>query len=189
TNGTTYTGTEVTFDAVSPINVPITDVEDQAGTLWVIAGPMLYSGSLGSLTTVLPGPTNPGTYPFGGLLYTTKLYVSNKDGELWSYNGAWAGPTSIDVDGEAVRFTRFVDVTAVSTDVIVGTEGTGYYELIGGDETNTVRRPDYNISGLYKGAINSFFFDTAESSLFACTTGAGLWRANYTAGEWLWFQE
>ncbi|MCK5558505.1 MAG: hypothetical protein KAJ01_09005, partial [Candidatus Hydrogenedentes bacterium] len=92
-------------------SIPITDVAYDGSDYWVTAGPWLYSGVVGTLTAVAGGPTNPGTKPFGGLLYATVLYVSTKGGELWSYNGAvWTGPTQIAVDGDDVRFTRFVDV-------------------------------------------------------------------------------
>ena len=172
-------------------SVPVTDVEHDGANYWVIAGPYLYSGALNSLTEVAGGPTNPGTVSFGGLLYTTQMYLSTRDGDLWSYNGAWTGPTNVQIDGEDVRFTGFVDTTGVTSDILVGTEGSGYYELIGGDQTTTQRRPDYNLSALYNGAINSFYLDTAPDPdiLFACTSGAGLWRADYTAGEWEWVQE
>jgi hypothetical protein len=153
----------------------------------------LYNGVVGILTAVAGGPTNPGTKPFGGLLYATVLYVSTKGGELWSYNGAvWTGPTQIAVDGDDVRFTRFVDVTTVSGDILIGTEESGYFRLIGGVQTNYERRPEYNISALYNGAINSFFLDTSvapDALLFAGTFGAGLWRGDWDGAKWLWVQE
>ena len=196
-NGTAFE--EATFNLTidDTITVPITDIAwDGANTFWVIAGPYLYEDTDGlaslDLTIVSGGPTNPGTKPFGGLLYSTDLYVSTKGGELWSYDGGtWSGPTSVTVDGDDVRFTRFVDVTTVSGDILVGTEGSGYFRLIGGVQTNYERRPEYNISALYNGAINSFFLDTsvAPDALFACTFGAGLWRADYDGGGWLWVQE
>jgi hypothetical protein len=195
-DGTAFEEARFNLTSDDTITVPITDIAwDGVNTFWVIAGPYLYEDTDGlaslDLTIVSGGPTNPGTKPFGGLLYTTVLYVSTKGGELWSYNGAWTGPTQIAVDGDDVRFTRFVDVSSVTgnNDIFVGTEGSGYFRLIGGDQTNYERRPEYNISALYNGAINSFYLDTAESALFACTFGAGLWRADYIGGEWLWVQE
>jgi hypothetical protein len=95
------------------------------------------------------------------------------------------------VDGDDVRFTRFVDVTTVSGDILVGTEGSGYFRLIGGVQTNYERRPEYNLSSLYNGAINSFFLDTSvdPDALFAGTFGAGLWRGDWDGAKWLWVQE
>lgn len=172
-------------------SIPITDVAYDGADYWVTAGPWLYSGAVGTLTEVAGGPTNPGSKPFGGLLYTTVLYVSTKGGELWSFDGVtWSGLESIAVDGTEVRFTQFVDV-GVGGDIFVGTEGSGYFRLIGGDQTDYERRPEYNISALYNGAINCFFLDTSVTpdALFAGTMNAGLWRADYIGGEWLWVQE
>ena len=95
---------------------------------------------------------------------------------------------------DAPSFTKFVDldpVVGINNDIFVGTEGTGYYELAGGTLTSPQRRPKYNISALYNGVINSLFLDTSVTpeALFACTYGAGLWRADYIGGEWLWVQE
>jgi len=172
-------------------SIPITDVAYDGADFWVTAGPWLYRGAVGTLAEVAGGPTNPGVKPFGGLLYTTVLYVSTKGGELWSYNGVtWSSESVTD----SPSFTKFVDldpVVGINGDIFVGTEGSGYFRLIGGDQTNYERRPDYNISALYNGAINCLFLDTSVTpeALFAGTMNAGLWRADYISGEWLWVQE
>ncbi len=90
-----------------------------------------------------------------------------------------------------MRFTRFIDDTR-SGDILVGTEGAGYYKLTGGALSSVQRRPSPTLD-LYKSAINSFYLDTAvpPGILFACTYGSGLWREVYDtdAGEWKWYQE
>ena len=194
-DGTSYTPNDIIFDGLSPINLPITDVEDVATVFWVIAGPYLYRQS-GALTATIQNavddPVGGEGKPLGGLLYSTslsQLYVSGKDGKLWMWDSlVWSSEPVTEVP-----FTKFVDldpVIGINDDIFVGTEGSGYFRLIGGDQTNYERRPEYNISALYNGAINSFYLDTAESALFACTFGAGLWRADYNiSGEWLWVQE
>jgi hypothetical protein len=117
--------------------------------------------------------------------------VSGKDGKLWMWDAAtWSSESVTD----SPSFTKFVDldpVVGINGDIFVGTEGSGYFRLIGGDQTNWQRRPDYNISALYNGAINCLFLDTSVTpeALFAGTMNAGLWRADYISGEWLWVQE
>ncbi len=196
-DGTSYTGNAISFDGLSPINLPITDVENDTTDFWVIAGPYLYRQS-GALTATIQNavsdPVGGGGKPLGGLLYSTsltQLYVSGKDGKLWMWDTAtWSSESVTD----APRFTKFVDldpVVGINDDIFVSTEGTGYYELTGGVLTSPQRRPEYNISALYNGAINCFFLDTSVTpdALFAGTMNAGLWRADYIGGEWLWVQE
>ncbi len=185
----------VTFDTDPSGSIPIIDIEYDGAAYWVIAGPLLYMGPENNLQiqATVSDPATDGGKPFGGLLYSSGniLYLSGKDGKLWSRSaGVWSGATSISVDG-GVQFTQFVDVTTVSGNILVGTEGKGYYRLILGDQTNYERRPDYNISALYNGAINCLFLDTSVTpeALFAGTMNAGLWRADYISGEWLWVQE
>jgi hypothetical protein len=181
------------FDSVAqPIDAPITDIEVYGGEYWVIAGDRLYADTAGGLDDLLlqsGGPATTGS--FGGLLVSGgNLYLSATDGQLWTYNGAWSAATDITIDGTDVRFTRFIDDTT-GGDVLVGTQGTGYYELTGGVLANYERHPDYNISALYRGAVTSFFLDTGPDPdvLFACTYGAGLWRADWSGSEWIWVQE
>jgi len=192
-DGTSYTLNDISFDGLSPINLPIIDVEDDTTDFWVVAGPYLYreSGPLAATLQNAPGdPVGGGGKPLGGLLYSTnlsQLYASGKDGKLWMWDGLVWGSGSV----SDVRFTGFVNVDPVTNndDIFVGTEESGYYRLIGGDQTNYERRPEYNISDLYNGAINCLLLDAAESALFAGTMNAGLWRADYIGGEWLWVQE
>lgn len=167
--------------------VSITDIVYDGAVYWVIAGPYLYSGAEDNLLEVAGGPTNPRSSSFGGLLDSPVVYVSTKDGELWSYNGAWTGPSTVSEDGDDVQFTGFIDVTGISGDILVGSQGTGYFRLIGGDVNNTERFKEYNVSALYSGTINGFFLD--GTTLFARTIGNGLWRAGYTGTEWEWKQE
>jgi hypothetical protein len=197
-DGTSYTGNDVTFDAVSPITLPILDVEeDGTPNIWVIAGESLYLESgvrAVTLQNAVGDPVVDGGKTFGGLLYSSslsRLYLSGQDGKLWIRDGTTWSSGSVADDP---AFTRFVDLAPVgANDIFVGTQGTGYYELAGGDITTAVRRPDYDISALYRGAINSFFLDTDPDPdvLFACTSGAGLWRANWDSvdSEWIWVQE
>jgi hypothetical protein len=195
-DGTNFTDVDFNAGADLTISVPVTDIAwDGANTYWVVAGRYLYEDTDGlpmDLDLVpAGGPTNPDSHAFGGVLYSGgSFYVSSTGGQLWSYNGTWTGPESVTVSEKLVRFTRFVEDTVLG-DILVGTQGTGYFRLIGGDITNWQRFQEYNISGVYNGAINSFLLDTVPATdvLFACTFGDGLWRADHSAGEWIWLQE
>jgi len=192
TDGTTFT--QILFDAQASIAAPITDIEVYSLTpeYWVIAGGDLYADTVdGTLDDLVLQSGDPQTTPgFGGLLVSTDLYLSAKDGKLWMWDGlVWSSESVTD----APSFTKFVDVDPATSngDIFVGTEGTGYYQLAGGVLTNPQRRPEYNISALYSGAINSFYLDSTVTpeALFACTTGAGLWRGDWDGAKWVWVQE
>ena len=191
-DGDSYTG--ITFDGASPITLPIIDVEDDTTSLWITAGPFLYLGTPAAIKQgAVDDPVGSGGKPLGGLLYSTilsQLYVSGKDGKLWMWDAAtWSSESVTD----APSFTKFVDLDPATGngDIFVGTQDKGYYRLIGGDQTNYERRPEYNISALYNGAINSLFLDISVTpdALFACTYSAGLWRGDWDGAKWLWVQE
>ncbi len=191
----------ITFETASSIDVPITDIEEYPGTpeYWVIAADRLYADTDGTLSDLaLQGgdPATSGFKAFGGLLYSAVpgyLYLSSMDGKLWRYDGSWGTPTEKEVDGDPVPFTRFVELAFTGyTDLLVGSVEKGYYELLDGSIASPIRQPAYNIDALYKeAAILGFLADPTlnPTTLFACTAGAGLWRADYVAGEWEWVQE
>jgi hypothetical protein len=195
----------ITFETASSIDVPITDIEgfsEPPTEYWVIAADRLYADTDGVLDDLALQGGDPATSDFkafGGLEYadiggTDYLYLSSGDGKLWRYDGIdWGSPTEKEVDGDPVPFTRFVELAFTGhTDLLVGSVEKGYYELRDGSIASPIRQPAYNIDALYKeSAILGFLADPPSdpTTLFAYTAGAGLWRADYVAGEWEWVQE
>ena len=176
---------------LSSLLFPITDITYDSSNYWVVSGPSLYGGSLDSLTLESGDAPKPNsTKPFGGVYYTSgKLYLSSEEGKMYKYEGeVWSNPTEVTPDEEPVPFTEFVEV---DSDLFVGTEGFGYYRLPSGsiESSEIERSPDYNISDLYNGVILRFFWDEEEDKVFACTAGAGLWRADREDYAWVWVQE
>lgn len=183
---------------------PISDVADD-GTIgtsyWVTQGPYLYQDTDDTTPDAFveyPGADKPASEgkPFGGLFYSaanTALYLSSGNGKLFSWNGSsWTASDQLKIDSKVVPFSAFLELPGgPPSDMIVGSKGYGYFQMPGGSITTSglVRSPSYNISALYNGAINSFFLDAALNQLFACTSGAGLWRADYVSGAWQWKQE
>jgi hypothetical protein len=205
-DGSTFS--PVTFATAPTITSPITDVAYDGTDFWVTAGAKLYSqaGFPGGADVALVsgGPTTSGT--FASLHHSgvnAKLYLATKDGLLYSHPdaGSWSAATTVEVsDVPVLRFTRFAEpnptgvVAPEHTDLFVGTESSGYFVIQQGDiaEANLLRQPEYNISALYAGAILDFLVypPTGNTTqVFAGTAGAGLWRADYQAGNWLWVQE
>lgn len=194
--------------AVFPVlDAPATilDVEHDGATYWIATLPnatptWLYTGALGALAADLDPPvmTVTASRPPGALFYNAgdgNLYLSSENGKIFYRNGAWSTWTGdpVQVDSQNVRFTRFVK--AHGTTLFVGTRSHGYYSFVqgtAGSAADLTRGPSYNVSDLYNGAVLGFLGVGLPDTLFACTYGNGLWRADYDAvgsDPWPWVQE
>jgi hypothetical protein len=207
-DGTTFT--RVKLAGADVVGATITDVAYDGTDFWVTAGATLYAQTTAAPPTDCAAQTAAGTptttVSFASLHHSgvnAKLYLATKDGLLYSHPdaGSWSAATTVEVsDVPVLRFTRFAEpnptgvVAPEHTDLFVGTESSGYFVIQQGDiaEANLLRQPEYNISALYAGAILDFLVypPTGNTTqVFAGTAGAGLWRADYQAGNWLWVQE
>jgi hypothetical protein len=211
-----YSGNGSAFDAVTWLTAPADDIgfidvarATSGGSYWILVGASLYRNTAalpgGSFDVFTGGAGSPPVSPLssppasGGLFDDgTTLYVSAGNGRLYSTadGGAnWARSVEIlDEDTDyTVRFTSFAAPASDAGAVYVGTQGQGYYRILGGDVTGILtREPSYNITALYTGALNSFFYDSANSRLFFCANSSGLWRGTDFSGSavaWTWRQE
>jgi hypothetical protein len=200
------------FTPASLSGVPekIIDVEYDTSDYWVATMPnasseWLYTGALGTLTADAgpPGMVVTTGRPPGALFYLSgdnDLYLSSENGKVFfRHLGVWSSWTGdpVQVDSKNVRFTSFVK--ADGANIFVGTKGQGYYKFVAGtvaSDADLTRRPDYNITALYNGAVQGFLAvpdpPAAPDTLFACTYGSGLWRAEYddeSSEVWPWVQE
>ena len=188
----------------------IIDVASDGNYYWVIVGNSLFrddaGAGVGTFSLLSPQPPSSGTSYYGGLLYDSsvpRLYLSAGNGYLHSSADGDAPWTTSAVQRDAenknvlVHFTSWAlpgsDNSPTGT-VYVGTQGQGYYRVPGGDVAGTlIRKPSsYSITALYRGALNSFFYDSANARFFICTNGSGLWRGSDFAAsiaEWTWKQE
>ncbi len=185
----TDAGTFATTNLTS-LSEMIDDIAYDGTDYWVIAGPELYSAaSLLALTLQNPSPSEPKTTkPFGGVFYSsanTTTYLSSKDGNLFSHpnGGAWSAAQAI---SGSPSFTEFAELTG--GDIVVGSEGKGYYLLQGGSISSAERKPDYNIADLYNAVVLSFLVDV-PNKLFAGTARNGLWRSNDGGATGTWGRE
>ena len=210
-----YSSDAVTFIAtgITSISEAILDIayDSTANDYWLITLPglpipkFLYQDNDATLpdnfsnVTVAEGLSF--SKPGGGLYYAaapvSKLYLSAENGQIYirPSGGSWSSWSGdpVEVDGDPVKFTKFTETG--TGQLFVGSKGNGYFSFADSLDTSLAytdftRRPSYNLYELYNGAINAFFFDPpAANIIFAGTTGAGLWRADYVGGEWLWVQE
>lgn len=198
-SGDTDTFAEVSWLSVPAAAQPVVDVASNGtGTFWAIVGAKLYRDTGGGFD--LPATTTSASRAYGGLFWSSggTLYLASDNGRLYSSidDGAtWTSSAAIlDDDEDPVPFTCFVAPAVAVGDLYAGSRGCGYYRIPGGDVTalaDSMRRPSYTISLLYNGAVNTMLYDgaTVPESLLIGTSGAGLWRGDWTGSDWLWKQE
>jgi hypothetical protein len=189
---------------VASSSASFADADYDGSNYWVVTGRQIYTGTPGAMAAPPSTPSTAGdpSAAFGGVLAVdlTHVYVSSQGGTLYFSGDAgtsWSNSDTspIQVDSKDVPFTRFVNVDSViAGQIYAGTGGYGYYVIPSSGAIASgglSRKPPSNISGLYNGAINSFLLDTGSTptSLFVCTSGAGLWRGDFSAGDWIWKQE
>ena len=175
---------------------PVTSITHDGARFWATAGPTVYSdGSTNDATAIaevaLTGPSS--IFGYGGIVYDSTaatLYLSNRDGRLYSStdSGAnwseWPVDGPLTVGGDPVAFT---EPLVADQQVLIGTRGDGYYTVTNDilDDDNVTRFDEFT-SELYGAAIERFVLD--GSVVFACTAGLGLWQAPVsvdTLGEWV----
>lgn len=122
------------------------------------------------------------------------LYVTSTRGDI-AYTadaGTWTWTIETGDDDRGYTDIEYVDLPGF-TGLVVGvdtreTSPGGYYEVT---ESLGTSRPDgenYDAADISDAAINGFYLDAANQTLFAVTSGAGLWSGNYDTAEadWSW---
>ncbi len=190
TDGSNFSHCATTFDLLP------NDCTFFNSQYWLIVGNKIYTGNLSSFseisTTNYPEGKVSGTY-FGGIYYSSDfgaLYLSSRDGKIFSTTDGTTWKTAnggepIKVSDKAVPFGIFYQIN--SNLMLLGTDGYGFYRIIGGDITNSAnikRFSDNTKAELYSASVLKFFKDpsTNPTVIFACTSGYGLWsNADYSS--------
>lgn len=129
------------------------------------------------------------------------LYVTSTRGDI-AYTadaGTWTWTTETGDDDRGYTDITYLDsadfpgLSGSNGALVVGvdtreTSPGGYYEV---SESLGTSRPDsenYDAADVSDAAINGFYVDAANQTLFALTSGTGLWRGNYDTAEadWSW---
>ena len=139
---------------------------------------------------------------------TSKLYLSGRHGRIFvrPSGGSWSTWTdprmTVEVSNNdyTVMFTEFAE-TGQNNEIFVGSSQFGYFYFssaltaFSASDLNASTASglyDYFPNELYNGAILGFLAPAeAENAdtIFACTSGAGLWRGDWDGSKWMWKQE
>ncbi|MBT3275502.1 MAG: hypothetical protein HN368_20265 [Spirochaetales bacterium] len=190
------------------LNSQYSEVSDAAKTLtetWLMSGANLYFGS-GASYTLLSGAGAPAsTSGFGGILYSElllRVFVSSAEGLVFSFaDGLPLTADSAEIlDDNSVPIKLFdlAEIAMAGKPVIMVGAQNGYYDIVfeSGvyEPVYTLEIPGSDAAGIYSSSDDNFlkvelrssvvrflFVDTAEKTIFACTSGNGLW-INPTSG-------
>ena len=145
-----------------------------------------------TFTTIFSGPTissmntteySPNKGNLRGIYYTTtysKYYISNNDGRVYESLDKinWTSSETQDVSNKNVPFALFAEING---NILVGTFGYGYYEMIGGSVDNLNRLGEFTSADLYDGVVVDFYIN--GNTCYFLTAGSGLWRNTYTIAD------
>jgi len=199
---TTASADGIDFSTTLALNPPngvlVTDAVDfPIGTTWLIGGPYLYSGSGTTYTQITP-PGSQTNASFGGLYVSDdlgpRLFVSDSAGHVYATadGSTWESATVTDDAGNPVVLYDMEEVSILDAQVVVVGAKNGYYDIVFEDGTYSsafsLQIPGSEAAGAYsssdanflnidlrRSAIRMFFFDGAGTTLFAGTSGNGLW--------------
>lgn len=190
-NGANYS--LVSFDGSTTLSSPIRDVGFLGGNYWYISGDKIYqAGGISPVTEYVAGPTVSGSERFEGIIGTddNQIYVSTSEGMIWLYSGgSWSSDNFEYINSvgqkEDVWFTKFIEVPDTVDLVVVGSRGSGFYEIDEDQGLGDIERFDNTSKReLYAGAVENFYVDAANDNFFVLTIGTGLWRSKRDNGEW-----
>ena len=175
----------------------VTDAVDfNLSSTYLISGTGFYSGS-GTTYNPVSGINAPSTTSgFGGLYFSSslgRLFISTAEGEVYcTADGAsWDSSSVTNAVGDPITLYDIEGLEILGTQVIVVGAENGYYDIVfeggysssfsmqvpGSDEAGDFSSSDANFLSvdLKSSVIRFFYFDEAANTLFACTSGNGLW--------------
>jgi len=193
TNGNDYY--LVNLGVLDTFTSPVKDVAYNTivGQYWFLLAIRVYETDNLSIAAeeVVGATVLPLSERYEGIICTNsnRVYISTSEGTIYLYdNGAWSSDsfkyiTSTGQD-ENVWFTKFIEVTDTTIELVVGSRGSGFYEINEDNGLSDIERFDNTSKReLYAGSVENFFVDSNDN-FFVLTMGAGLWSSKRTNGEW-----
>jgi len=193
TNGNDYY--LVNLGVLDTFTSPVKDVAYNTivGQYWFLLAIRVYETDNLSIAAeeVVGATVLPLSERYEGIICTNsnRVYISTSEGTIYLYdNGAWSSDsfkyiTSTGQD-ENVWFTKFIEVTDTTIELVVGSRGSGFYEINEDNGLSDIERFDNTSKReLYAGSVENFFVDSNDN-FFVLTMGTGLWRSKRTSGEW-----
>jgi len=174
----------------------VTDAADFLSLTWLVSGSKLYSGT-GSTYEIAAGTNAPSSSSGFGGVYSSgelaRLFVSNSEGEIYCTSDGltWDSSFVEDSAGSPVELFDIEGLSVIDAEVIVVGAKNGYYDIVfedgysssfslqipGSEEAGDFSSSDANFLNidLRTSVIRGFFFDEQNNTLFAFTSGNGLW--------------
>ena len=197
-NGTAYSSFESTNGtSFASMSLPgqytaVTDVAVFAGKTWLISGKYLFNDESGSYVdkSTVDGPNT--TTSYGGLYGSSSLgvlFVTSHEGYVYSLNGTVWSKALVSKDGETGIPLYDLDETSVLNEpvILIGSDS-GYYEILfvggysatysaiyPGSEAYSSSDSNYQKVPLRSSIVRFFLSDSTRHTVFACTSGEGLW--------------
>ncbi len=185
----------------------VTDAVYFGSDNWVISGPDLYRGSGTTYAEVSPSGDAASSASFGGLFVSgtdslDRLFVSDSAGYVYATEdgSSWNQASVSTETGDPVALYDMEEVTISGAQVIVVGAKNGYYDIIfedgyssafslqipGSEEVAEYSSSDANFLNidLRRSVIRLFFFDQENNTLFAGTSGNGLWVNSIDTRKW-----
>ena len=179
-DGSTFSG-----PILQSLTGAVSDATHDGTNYWIVSGNKVYTGPALSAGSVQETTVASEVQGYSGVLHSSDysaVYLSTQQGRVYRRqvgSSEWTSSEQVLVSAKAIPFTRML----VAADrILVGTEGYGYYEVIGGDVAALHRFSNITSVDFYAGIILRFHRSVLEGQevIFACTSGAGLWRGTYS---------
>ena len=176
----------------------VTDSATFAASTWLLSGANIYKGTAGSPSSFSKLAGTPETVAgYGGLMASSlvpALFLSNAEGTVYASTDGitWYSATIVDSDDNPVPLFDMAEISVAGTPVVLVGAENGYYDIVfeGGDFTTTFTPAtpgseaagsysssdsNYLVVDLRRSVVRFFYVDVAESTIFAGTSGNGLW--------------
>ncbi len=182
TNGTTFQNTNIGNQSSK-----IFDIVYDGAEYWAITETQIYTGLRNNLTSKNVSEYSDITDDFRGVYYSVfynKYYISNNNGKVFSSpngNNPWTESSTMKVSNDPVKFTLLSEVDG---NILLGTVGNGYYEMIGGSISSLSRLDEFTSADLYGGWVLDFVIN--GNMVYFLTAGSGLWSNTYYIGATGW---
>jgi hypothetical protein len=178
----------------------VTDSATFAASAWLLSGTNIYKGSPGLPASYVNLASTPETVAgYGGLMASSlvsppALFVSNAEGTVYASSDGinWGSATIVDSDDNPVPLFDMAEISVAGTPVVLVGAEDGYYDIVfeggafittftpvtpGSEAAGSYSSSDSNylVVDLRRSVVRFFYVDVAESTIFAGTSGNGLW--------------
>jgi len=176
----------------------VTDATIFNAETWLVSGNKIYRGTGGAPASFAPDTGAPASAAGYGGIYAfsafNALFLSSAEGVLAATTDGttWDQAAAVDADANPVPLYDMEEVLVATVPVLLVGAQNGYYDVVFGSKayssTFSLEVPGSDAAGSYSSSdanflkidlrssvVRFFFVDDTENTVFACTSGNGLW--------------